>query len=81
MNVKARHIRARFPDKEQHIDLLMAKDSEFQVLTKDYESCVDALRYWIMSNAPEAESRIIEYHNLIKELEEEISQYLSATRH
>jgi hypothetical protein len=81
MNVKTRHIRARFQDKEQHIDLLIAQDSEFLVLAKDYDSCVDALRYWIMSNAPEAKSRILEYYNLIKELEEEISQYLGSVSH
>ena len=81
MNVKTRHVQARFPDKEQYIDLLMAQDSEFLALAKDYDSCVDAMRYWIVSNAPEAKSRIFEYYNLIKELEGEISQYLSAVRH
>ena len=77
MNDKTRHIRERFPDKCPIIDLLMADDPEFVALSEDYDACVNALRYWAQSNAPESESRAIEYHTLIKELEWEISQYLN----
>ena len=77
MNDKARYIRERFPDQKQRIDFLMAKDSEFPALSEDYDICVTALRYWAGSDAPESESRVIEYHTLIKELEGEISQYLN----
>ena len=77
MNDKARHIRERFPDEKQRIDFLMAKDSEFPALSEDYDICVTALRYWAGSDAPESESRVIEYHTLIKELEGEVSQYLN----
>ena len=77
MNDKTRHIRERFPDKCPIIDLLMADDPEFVSLSEDYDACVNALRYWAQSNAPESESRVIEYHTLIKELEGEISQYLN----
>lgn len=55
----------------------MAEDSEFLALSEDYDICVTALRYWAGSTAPEAETRVIEYHTLIKELEEEISHYLN----
>ena len=71
------HIRERFPDQKQRIDFLMAEDSEFLALSEDYDICVTALRYWAGSNAPEAKTRVIEYHTLIKELEEEISHYLN----
>ena len=77
MNDKARHIRERFPDEKERIDFLMAKDSEFLALSEDYDICVTALRYWAGSDAPESETRVIEYHTLIKELEGEISQYLN----
>ena len=77
MNDKARYIRERFSDQKQRIDFLMAEDSEFLALSEDYDICVTALRYWAGSNAPEAENRVIEYHTLIKELEEEISHYLN----
>lgn len=71
------HIRERFPDKRHCIDLLMAQNSDFLSLTEDYDTCINALRYWAGSNAPEAENRVIEYHTLCKELEEEICQYVS----
>jgi hypothetical protein len=77
MSDKARYIRERFSDQKQRIDFLMAEDSEFLALSEDYDICVTALRYWAGSNAPEAENRVIEYHTLIKELEEEISHYLN----
>ena len=78
MNEKAHHIRERFPDKSHIIDLLMAEDSEFLTLCKDYDVCVYALRYWAKSKAPEAETRVNEYRTLIEELEEEIAQVLVA---
>ena len=55
----------------------MAKNGEFLSLAEDYDICVTALRYWTSSNAPEAERRVIEYQILVKELEEEISDYLN----
>ena len=77
MNDITCRIRERFPDKKHRIDLLLAEDAEFISLSEDYNTCVNALRYWAGSKATEAETRVIEYHTLIKELEEEISQYLS----
>ena len=74
------HIRERFPDKKHRIDLRMAEDSEFLALSEDYDICVNALRYWARSNAPEAEHRVIEYHTLVRVLEEEISQFLAAPK-
>ena len=77
MNDKAGYIRERFPNQKHQIDLLMAVDTEFLALSEDYDTCFKALRYWARSNAPEAEHRVIEYHTLGRELEEEISQYLN----
>ena len=74
------HIRERFPDKNDRIDLLMAQDSEFISLSEDYDTCINALRYWAQSNSPESENRVIEYHTLITELEEDISQLLATTK-
>jgi len=58
------------------INLLMAKDPEFVVLCEDYNDCVNALRHWSRSRAPEAETRVKEYRALIEELEEEITRAL-----
>ena len=78
MNDKIHYILERLPDKSHVIDLLMAKDPEFAVLCEDYNDCVNALRYWVRSKAPEAETRVREYRTLIRELEEEITQALEA---
>ena len=78
MNDNARHIRERFPDKKHTIDLLMTKDPEFFDLCEDHDACVDALRYWAKSKQPEAETRVNEYHILVRELQEEITQALLA---
>ena len=74
----ARHIRERFPDKNHSIDLLMAEDPEFPDLCEDYDACVNALRYWAKSKEPEANTRVDEYHTLVRELEKEITQALEA---
>ena len=56
----------------------MAKDPEFLTLCEDYDVCVDALRYWAKSEKSEAETRVNEYHTLVRELQEEIAQALKA---
>ena len=78
MDDKTRHIREQFSDKKPSIDLLMAEDPEFLALCEDYDACVDALRYWAKSEAPEAETRDNEYRVLVRDLEEEITQFLAA---
>jgi hypothetical protein len=80
MNDKAHHILERFPDQRDRIALLMAKDPEFRSICEDYEDCVNALRYWVQSKEPDAETRSIEYRTLILELEEEITQALAAPK-
>jgi len=74
----AHHIRERFPDKKHSIDFLMANDPEFLDLCQDHDACVDALRYWAKSEEPEAANRANEYHTLVRELQEEITQALAA---
>ena len=76
MNEKICHILKRFPEKSRLIDLLLKKDPEFVALCEDYDDCVNALRYWSGSNAPEADTRVNEYRVLVQELEEEIDQAL-----
>lgn len=72
------HIRERFPDKKQSIDLLMAQDPEFLTLCEDHDACVIALRYWAKSKESVAETRVNEYRTLVRELQEEIAQALEA---
>jgi hypothetical protein len=78
MNDKTHHIRKRFPDENDTIDLLMAHDPEFRAICEDYDACVNALRYWAESKEPEAEIRVKEYRSLIEDLEEEVTQAFAA---
>ena len=78
MDDKTRHIREQFSDKKPSIDLLMAEDPEFLALCEDYDACVNALRYWAESRVPEANARVNEYRTLVRELEEEVTQFLAA---
>ena len=77
---KAVHIRDRFPDKKNAIDLLMAQDPEFHTMCEDYDACVNALRYWTESKEPDAKTMVNEYRALVRELQEEISQALAAAQ-
>ena len=77
MENRSHYIQERFPDKKHQINRLMAENSEYLALSEEYEICVTALRYWAGSTASEAETRVIEYHTLIKELEGEISLYFN----
>ncbi len=80
MNDKAYYIRERFPDRSDTISLLASKDPEFRAVCEDYDVCINALRYWNQSETPEADSRVDEYRNLIRELEGEIMQALAVMK-
>ena len=56
----------------------MTKDPEFFDLCQDHDACVDALRYWARSEKPEADTRVQDFHTLVRELQEEITQALAA---
>ena len=78
MNEKNLNILERFPEKIHTLTLLMAEDPEFLAVCEDYDACIEALRYWAQSNEPEAATRINEYNTLVRELEEEIVQVVTA---
>ena len=72
MNDKFRHILEKFREDSPAVIHLMEEDGEFLALCEDYDACVNALRHWEQSKAPEAETRVNEYRTLTRELEEEI---------
>ena len=72
------HIRRQFPGQKHLIDRLVAEDPDFASLCEDYDACVNALRYWVKSKEPEANTRMDEYHTLVWELKQEIAQILTA---
>ena len=71
-----RHIRERFPDDKLIIDRLMDNDPKFLALCEDYDTCINALQYWVESKEPEAEIRINEYRNIAHQLVEEVVEIL-----
>lgn len=77
MNDREIHIREKFPDQKHAIDLLAEQNSEFLAMCRDHDACVHALQYWTNSKEPEAETRVDEYRNLVRELQEEIAQALA----
>ena len=77
---KAHHIKERFPDDRHTIDLLMMQDPDFCAICEDHDACVNALNYWIDSDAPEADLRVGEYRTLIKDLEKEAAQAIGALK-
>jgi len=76
VNDLAHQIKERFPDQKQIIDLLLKTDPIFLALCEDYDACVFALRHWAGSQEPEAETRRREYRTLVRELQDEINQFL-----
>ncbi|MBW2428854.1 MAG: hypothetical protein JRF56_07850 [Deltaproteobacteria bacterium] len=78
MNDKTCYVHEKFPYKKHSIDRLATEDPEFLSLCEDYDACINALRYWTKSKAPEAENRVHEYRMLVRDLQEEIAQALEA---
>ena len=76
MNTLTRPIKERFPDQKYSIDRLVAQDPEFLSLCEDYDACINALKYWSQSKAPEAEEMISEFSTIAQELEEEVIEAL-----
>ena len=79
MNRKTLHIHERFPGEIHAINKLMVENPRFNSLCEDYEICINALKHWAQSKAPEARMRQLEYETLANELEEEIQQEIPET--
>jgi len=68
----AQHLQETFADQKDSIDTLSEKDPEFRSLCRDFDDCVDALRYWIASGDPGSEDKAQEYRDLLGALHGEI---------
>ena len=62
----------KFPEYKRVIQHLSKINDEFLTLCEDYRVCVEALRYWNISESDQATLRAREYQALLKELEDEI---------
>jgi hypothetical protein len=69
-------IMARFPEEGLALCRLFKKSPSFQSLCNDYRECLAALQNWQQSTAEEAPAWRTEYAHLLRELEQEVRQYL-----
>jgi hypothetical protein len=77
---KAYEIQERFPDESDTIALLALTDPDFRAICEDYDVCIDTLQYWDQSDMPEADIRVNEYRNIVRELEAEMMQALAVMK-
>lgn len=67
----------RFPDREEALNRLFFRSTNFQEICEDYRKCQDALLYLARSDNDNTSASWKEYALLLKELESEIIQYLN----
>jgi exonuclease V gamma subunit len=58
------------------IEKFYRNDEKFREIYNDYQTYRDALQYWEQSDSDEASARMSEYANLVRELEEELTEIL-----
>jgi hypothetical protein len=69
----------RFPQHELSIHRLYASSADFRAICEDYEEALRALRYW-QAACGDADAKVLEYREFVKELETEILQLLEAAQ-
>jgi hypothetical protein len=65
-----------FPDTDELIHRLYARDDDFKLLCRDYTDALKAIQTWRQSVNTEASKRVLEYQSLVGELQKDIRQYL-----
>ena len=71
---------SKFPDHKDKIKRLFRENESFQSLCEDYRQCSEALKYWNQSAAEEAPARGEEYGTLLRDLAEEILQFVNPSK-
>ncbi len=66
----------RFPEDAARIRESFLRSSAFQSLCEDYRDCLAAWQYWRRAASEEAPALCQSYAELLRELEEEVRQYL-----
>lgn len=70
----------RFPEREASIRRLFEKDAEFREVCLDYADAYRALAYWGAISEESVEQVIVQYRELLRELEAEILAVLEEGR-
>jgi hypothetical protein len=73
-----RELLRRFPAQWGAILALRSGDAEFRSFCQDYSMARAALKRWQRSTGPNAGARAVEYQHIVRELEAELLQLLSA---
>jgi len=66
----------KFSDNKAKIENLLSVNSEFKEIYEDYESCCKTLSY-LQLDPHKRMNRINEYKTIIKDLEEEVLEFLN----
>ena len=66
----------RFSDQKRKVLQLLQEKDSFRSLCGDYQQCAEALAYWNRATEEVAPLRRQEYSALLRELEQEIVEYL-----
>jgi hypothetical protein len=69
----------RFPDQKEAIRDLYEKRETFKTLCQDHQKCCEAIRFWEHKEGEVALERRQEYEALMRDLEAEISDFLSGS--
>lgn len=68
---------SRFPEQELAIHRLCNQDPDFLGNCEDYDEAASALRHW-KDAGPEFDARVIEYRDILAEIETDICKDLSS---
>jgi len=69
-------IKEKFPHRENRIEQLYNEDENFQMLCRDYLTCLEAMNKYRHISSEQREN-LREYKSIISELEKELSEFLS----
>jgi len=69
-------IKEKFPHRENRIEQLYNEDENFQMLCRDYLTCLEAMNKYRYISSEQREN-LREYKSIISELEKELLEFLN----
>ena len=67
---------SRFPERKQLVQRLFRENETFRTLCDDYGKCVETLSYWNRATSEDSLALREDYTALIREIEDEIRQFI-----
>lgn len=78
MRGKLAPARERFAQIGARMEQEILKNPEFRSLCEDYGDAVEALQHWESGEDPLSQQKVLEYRELVEDLEEEIRDHLGS---